>query len=135
VPKSRRLSCACRGSTYRPSSLSLPCSSDKEIHLTPPRITEGQYYEAQQQTRVVAARYVKSASWDAAIDILFNVSQSLLKAGQGGSGGDLSLFLVDVYRQAELKVDSGSKGKLLALLRLFDSDEPTRKKFIGEMIG
>ena len=125
MPKSRRLSCACRGSTYRPSSLSLPCSSDKEIH----------YYEAQQQTRVVAARYVKSASWDAAIDILFNVSQSLLKAGQGGSGGDLSLFLVDVYRQAELKVDSGSKGKLLALLRLFDSDEPTRKKFIGEMIG
>ncbi|KAG4419448.1 hypothetical protein IFR04_007405 [Cadophora malorum] len=99
------------------------------------KITEGQYYEAQQQTRVVAARYVKSASWDAAIDILFNVSQSLLKAGQGGSGGDLSLFLVDVYRQAELKVDSGSKGKLLALLRLFDSDEPTRKKFIGEMIG
>ena len=63
------------------------------------------------------------------------LSQSLLKAGQGGSGGDLSLFLVDVYRQAELKVDSGSKGKLLALLRLFDSDEPTRKKFIGEMIG
>mgnify|MGYP003662482894 FL=1 len=42
---------------------------------------------------------------------------------------------MDVYRQAELKVDSGSKGKLLALLRLFDSDEPTRKKFIGEMIG
>lgn len=105
------------------------------MHLTTPRITEGQYYEAQQQTRVVAARYVKSASWDAAIDILFNVSQSLLKAGQGGSGGDLSLFLVDVYRQAELKVDSGSKGKLLALLRLFDSEEPTRKKFIGEMIG
>jgi hypothetical protein len=100
-----------------------------------PRIAEGAYYEAQQQTRVVAARYVKSANWDAAIDILFNVSQSLLKAGQGGSGGDLSLFLVDVYKQAELKPDSGSKGKLLALLRLFDSEEPTRKKFIGEMIG
>ncbi|XMA12557.1 hypothetical protein WAI453_005348 [Rhynchosporium graminicola] len=98
-------------------------------------ITEGAYYEAQQQTRVVAARYVKSASWDAAIDILFNVSQSLLKAGQGGSGGDLGLFLVDVYKQAELKPDSTSKGKLLTLLRAFDSEEPTRKKFIGEMIG
>ncbi|KAK6584383.1 hypothetical protein PZA11_002607 [Diplocarpon coronariae] len=99
------------------------------------KIAEGQYYEAQQQTRVVAARYVKSASWDAAIDILFNVSQSLLKAGQGGSGGDLGLFLVDVYKQAQLKPDSSNKGKLLTLLRQFESEEPTRKKFIGEMIG
>jgi len=99
-----------------------------------PRIAEGQFYEAQQQTRVVAARYVKSENWQAAIDILFNVAQSLLKAGQGGSGGDLSLFLVDVYKQAELKPDSNNKGKLLTLLRQFDSEEPTRKKFIPEMI-
>lgn len=99
------------------------------------RITEGAYYEAQQQTRVVAARYVKSKEWPAAIDILSSVAQSLLKAGQGGSGGDLSLFLVDVYKQAELKPDATNKGKLLALLRLFDEEEPTRKKFIGEMLG
>jgi len=99
------------------------------------RIIEGSFYEAQQQTRVVAARYVKSENWTAAIDILFNVSQSLLKAGQGGSGGDLGLFLIEVYKQAELKPDSGSKGKLLTLLRQFDSEEPTRKKFIGEMMG
>jgi hypothetical protein len=58
----------------------------------------------------------------------------LLKAGQGGSGGDLSIFLVDVYKQAEMAPDAGSKGKLLTLLRLFDPQEPTRKKFIGEMI-
>ena len=58
-----------------------------------------------------------------------------MKADQGGSGGDLSLFLVDVYKQAELKPDSRNKGKLLTLLRQFDSEEPTRKKFIGEMIG
>ncbi|KAI4868313.1 DUF410-domain-containing protein [Hypoxylon rubiginosum] len=99
------------------------------------RISEGQFYEAQQQTRVVAARYTKSASWDAAIDILYNVAQSLLKAGQGGSGGDLCVLLVDTYKQAELKPDSAAKGKLLTCLRLFDSDEPTRKKFIGEMIA
>lgn len=99
------------------------------------RTTEGQYYEAQQQTRVVAARYVKQSNYNAAVDILFNVAQSLLKAGQGGSGGDLSLFLVDVYKQAELKPDASNKGKLLVLLRLFDAEEPTRKKYIGEMIG
>jgi hypothetical protein len=43
--------------------------------------------------------------------------------------------LIDVYRQAELKPDAGNKGKLLVLLRLFDPEEPTRKTFIGEMIG
>jgi len=42
---------------------------------------------------------------------------------------------VEVYKLGEVKVDSGSKGKLLSLLRLFDSEEPTMKKFIVEMIG
>jgi golgi to ER traffic protein 4 len=98
------------------------------------RIGEGQYYEAQQQTRVVAARYTKAANWDAAIDILYNVAQSLLKAGQGGSGGDLCVLLVDTYKAAELKPDASNKGKLLTCLRLFEPGEPTRKKFITEMI-
>jgi len=108
---------------------------EKIIARLQAKTTEGQYYEAQQQTRVVAARYIKQENWPAAIDILFNVAQSLLKAGQGGSGGDLCLLLVEVYKQAEMKPDAGNKGKLLSLLRLFGSEEPTRKKFIGEMIG
>lgn len=107
---------------------------EKIITRLQARISEGQYYEAQQQTRVVAARYTKAANWTAAIDILYNVAQSLLKAGQGGSGGDLCVLLVDTYKQAELKPDSASKGKLLTCLRLFGSEEPTRKKYIGEII-
>ena len=103
--------------------------------LTTPRITEVQYYEAQQQTRVVAARYIKSRDWTSAINILHSVALSLLQAQQGGSGGDLSIFLVSVYAQAELVPDASNKGKLLALLRAFDSEEPTRKKFIAEMIA
>jgi hypothetical protein len=47
----------------------------------------------------------------------------------------LSVFLVDVYKQAELAPDATSKGKLLTLLRLFDAEEPTRKKFVAEMIA
>ena len=31
--------------------------------------------------------------------------------------------------------DAANKGKLLTLLRFFDPEEPTRKKFIAEMIG
>lgn len=124
--------CDCRRGKI--SALGLGPSALCPDPANPRRIAEGQFYEAQQQTRVVAARYVKQENWDAAIDILFNVTQSLLKAGQGGSGGDLGIFLIDVYKQAELKPDSNSKGKLLTLLRQFDSEEPTRKKFITEMI-
>lgn len=108
---------------------------EKIIARLQARITEGQFYEAQQQTRVVAARYIKAENWPAAIDILSGVSQSLLKAGQGGSGGDLALLLVDVYEKAELAPDATNKGRLLTCLRLFDSEEPTRKKFVDKSVG
>ncbi|KAI1422174.1 hypothetical protein F5Y12DRAFT_650167 [Xylaria sp. FL1777] len=108
---------------------------EKIIARLQERISEGQFYEAQQQTRVVAARYIKASNWTAAVDILYNVALSLLKAGQGGSGGDLCVLLVDTYKQAELKPDPTTKGRLLTCLRLFDSEEPTRKKYIGEIIS
>jgi hypothetical protein len=33
-----------------------------------------------------------------------------------------------------VKVDASSKGKLLSLLRAFPKEEPTKKKFVGEMV-
>jgi len=103
--------------------------------LTCLRIDEGQFYEAHQQLRVIAARYVKQENWDAAIEFLSSGAQLLLKAGQGGSGGDLCMFLMDVYNKAEVKPDAASKGRLLTLLRAFPVGEPTKKRFVGEMIG
>lgn len=103
--------------------------------LTSPRIEEGQFYEAHQQLRVIASRYVKQENHDAAIDILSSGAQLLLKAGQGGSGGDLCMYLLEVYNKAEIKPDATSKGKLLSLLRAFPPEEPTKKRFITEMIG
>jgi len=85
--------------------------------------------------RVITARYVKQENYNAAIDVLFGGAQLLLKAGQGGSGGDLCIFLMDVYNKAELKPDAATKGRLLTLLRSFPPEEPTKKKFVGEMIG
>ncbi|KAM0324066.1 hypothetical protein ACHAQA_008255 [Verticillium albo-atrum] len=108
---------------------------EKIIARLQARTEEGQFYEAQQQTRVVAARYIKAANWPAAIDILHSVAQSLLKAGQGGSGGDLCIMLVDVYKQAALRPDATSKGRLLTCLRLFGPGEPTRKTFITDMVA
>lgn len=108
---------------------------DRIVARLQAKIEEGDYYEAQQQTRVAASRYIKTSNWPAAIDILSNVAQALLRAGQGGSGGDLCIMLLDVYKQAELKPDATSKGRLLTCLRLFDAEEPTRKKFVGELIA
>ena len=82
------------------------------VVLTSFRISEGQFYEAHQQLRVVASRYVKQENWTAAIDILYGGAQALLKAGQGGSGGDLCLYLVEVYNKAEMVPDAESKGML-----------------------
>ena len=81
--------------------------------LTSSRISEGQFYEAHQQLRVVASRYVKQENWTAAIDILYGGAQALLKAGQGGSGGDLCLYLVEVYNKAEMVPNAESKGMLI----------------------
>ena len=84
---------------------STDCSSNN-------RISEGQYYEAHQQLRVIAARYTKASNWSAAIDVLYSGSMALLKAGQGGSGGDLALLLVDTLNRGEVEVGGDAKGEL-----------------------
>lgn len=45
------------------------------------------------------------------------------------------MFLLDVFNKGEVAPDAGSKGKLLSLLRAFPKDEPTRKKFVNEMVA
>lgn len=84
---------------------------------------------------MIASRYTKASDWPSATDILFRGAQSLLQAGQGGSGGDLCIFLVDVFNKSETKPDASSRGKLITLLRAFPPNEPTKKKFVAEMIA
>ncbi|QSZ37705.1 hypothetical protein DSL72_008804 [Monilinia vaccinii-corymbosi] len=108
---------------------------DKIIARLQEKTAEGSYYEAHQQTRVVASRYIKSQNYPAATDILYSVSLSLLTSAQGGSGGDLALFLLEVYNLSSLPCDSASKGRLLTLLRAFAPEEPSRKRFVGEIIA
>ncbi|KZF21299.1 DUF410-domain-containing protein [Xylona heveae TC161] len=108
---------------------------EKTIARQRQKIEEGQYYEAHQQLRVITSRYIKQENYASAIDILSSGALALLNAGQGGSGGDLSMFLMDVYNKAELKPDSGNKGRLTDLLRAFPVEEPTRKRFVNEMIS
>ncbi|KAL8734264.1 MAG: hypothetical protein Q9181_003254 [Wetmoreana brouardii] len=107
----------------------------KTIARQQDKISEGQFYEAHQQLRVIASRYVKSENWDAAIDLLYGGALALLKAGQGGSGGDLGIFLVDVLGRSGRGVGSEEKSKLLTILRAFPAREPTKKGFVTEMIN
>jgi hypothetical protein len=84
---------------------------------------------------VISARYVKSSDHAAAIDILSSGASLLLNAGQGGSGGDLGLLMLDVYTKAELVPDSENKARALKVLRAFPKGEITRKRFINELIN
>ena len=43
--------------------------------------------------------------------------------------------MLEVFHKSETKPDAGSKGTLLSLLRAFPKNEPTRKKFVNEMVG
>ncbi|KAK2761377.1 hypothetical protein FQN54_001899 [Arachnomyces sp. PD_36] len=118
---------------------------EKTIARQQEKIASGAYYESHQQLRVIAARYLKQSNYDAAADILAGGAKALLKAGsqQGASasGGDLAIMLVvDVYGKAEWEVSDdragrGRKNRLIEILQEFPSEEPTRKKFINEMIG
>ena len=83
---------------------------------------------------MIASRYVKQENYEAAIDILDSGAHLLLKAGQGGSGGDLCIFLLDVYKRAGLRVESSNKTRLIVFLQAFPPGEPTRKQFLNEMI-
>jgi len=57
-----------------------------------------------------------------------------MQANQGGSGGDLCMLLMDVYKKAALPVDKPNKSRLITLLRSFPGKEPTRKKFVSDII-
>jgi golgi to ER traffic protein 4 len=109
------------------------CSPDTNLRL---RIAEGNFYEAHQQLRVITSRYLKSSDYASASDVLYNGALLLLNAGQGGSGGDLANTLInDVYIKGELPVTEENKKKSLEVFQAFPENEPTRKKFVTEMIG
>ncbi|GAM86670.1 hypothetical protein ANO11243_046870 [Dothideomycetidae sp. 11243] len=107
----------------------------KTIARQQQKVEEGQFYEAHQQLRVIASRYVKQSDWESAVDVLSQGATMLMRADQGGSGGDLCLFLMEVYNKGSLPADLRNRARLLFLLRAFPKQEPTRKRFIAEMVS
>ncbi|CRG88759.1 Golgi to ER traffic protein 4 [Talaromyces islandicus] len=119
----------------------------KTIARQQEKIAAGSFYEAHQQLRVIAARYMRQSKYDAAAEILTGGAKALLRAGsqQGASasGGDLAIMLVsEVYTKAEWEISEENdvasrahKKRLIELLREFPPDEPSRKRYISEIIG
>lgn len=99
------------------------------------RIEEGAYYEAHQQLRVVSQRYVKAKDYNAAIEILFSGAQALLKAGQGSSGCDLCLLLIEVFKSSNSAPTAALRAQIMQLITLINSEEPGRKRVINETIA
>jgi hypothetical protein len=92
-------------------------SSSKALGAILPLIASGQAYEAHQKARTFASRYSKSSQYDTAIQVLFQSAKELFKAGQQGSGTDLTVFLLEVYESKGEVVDEESRGmfSLMAL--------------------
>lgn len=53
-----------------------------------------------------------------AAQVLFESARALLKAGQQGSGTDLTLFLLEVWDGGDVPVDDDSRGPYLLDLRM-----------------
>ncbi|KAK9448840.1 uncharacterized protein V1518DRAFT_418354 [Limtongia smithiae] len=107
---------------------------EKTIARVRQRIADGQFYEAHQALRTVAARYVKAEDYDQAIELLFHGARELLVAGQGGSGGDLASYMITTYKSAKVPVDTTSKARAVLLFNLFHPEEPRRKEFVHDVI-
>lgn len=85
---------------------------------------------------MIASRYIKASDFTNAAEILSSGAVLLLNAGQGGSGGDLSMMLLnEVYAKGEWRCDQANRDRLVEILNAFPHAEPTRKRFVQEMIS
>ncbi|EJD06751.1 cytoplasmic protein [Fomitiporia mediterranea MF3/22] len=109
-------------------------SSSRALAAILPQIADGHAYEAHQKARTFASRYIKSAQYDTAIDVLFQSSRALLTAGQPGSGTDLALFLIEVYEAKNEVVSEESRGELTQLIALTGSNGTWRKTLIDKAV-
>ncbi|KAH8977481.1 cytoplasmic protein [Lactarius hatsudake] len=87
-----------------------PTSSSRALEAILPLVAAGQPYEAHQKARTFAARYTKSGAHAITIDVLFQSARELLKAGNPGSGTDLTLLLLESYERADEPVRRREQG-------------------------
>ncbi|KAJ7352280.1 hypothetical protein DFH08DRAFT_858438 [Mycena albidolilacea] len=109
-------------------------SSSRALNAILPQIASAPY-EAHQKARTFASRYTKSGQYDTAIDVLFQSARELFKAGQSGSGVDLTGFLLEVYEAKGETVSDESRGRLTQLIALAGSEGAWRKTVIDKSLA
>ncbi|CAG8614947.1 5815_t:CDS:2 [Paraglomus brasilianum] len=107
--------------------------TDKILEKLRTSVNNGNYYEAHQMYRTVCRRYIKQEKHNSAIELLYSGGQLLLEHKQIGSGTDLSLYLVDAYKEAEIPVTEESRARITRLLSLLPN-EPGRRRFMDAAV-
>ncbi|KAK9475010.1 uncharacterized protein V1510DRAFT_409773 [Dipodascopsis tothii] len=102
----------------------------KTLERVKQRIADKEFYEAQQALRTVVARYVRQGDYEEAVELLFEGTQVVLRAGEGGSGGDLACLLIETFNNGKLGVTASTRAQVVQLFALFRPDEPRRKAFV-----
>ncbi|WVN89758.1 uncharacterized protein L203_104988 [Cryptococcus depauperatus CBS 7841] len=87
-------------------------------------------YSAHQKALTTTARllHTNPPQYSLAIEILFAVSKELLKGGEGGSGTELGVKMVDAMREGKVEIDEKSRANVTQLLALASPNGPWRKK-------
>ncbi|KAF7375287.1 hypothetical protein MSAN_00415500 [Mycena sanguinolenta] len=114
--------------------MALSPSSARALNAILPQIASAPY-EAHQKARTFASRYTKSGQYDTAIDVLFQSARELFKAGQSGSGVDLTGFLLEVYEAKDEVVSDETRSRLTQLIALAGSEGAWRKTIIDKSIA
>ncbi|KAH8983854.1 cytoplasmic protein [Lactarius akahatsu] len=112
-----------------------PTSSSRALEAILPLVAAGQPYEAHQKARTFAARYTKSGAHAITIDVLFQSARELLKAGNPGSGTDLTLLLLESYERANEPVGDVSRGRITQLIALVGPSGAWRKSIIDRSVA
>ncbi|KAH9170641.1 hypothetical protein EDB89DRAFT_1976821 [Lactarius sanguifluus] len=112
-----------------------PTSSSRALEAILPLVAAGQPYEAHQKARTFAARYTKSGAHAITIDLLFQSARELLKAGNPGSGTDLTLLLLESYERANEPVGDVSRGRITQLIALVGPSGAWRKSIIDRSVA
>ena len=90
-------------------------------------------YELHQKLRTKAVRLLKKKDYNQCIQILYDGAKELLAQKEQGSGCDLATYMIQVYTQAEIKVEDQSRKRITDLLELTKNDF-WRKKVLDSAV-
>jgi hypothetical protein len=84
-------------------------------------------YELQMKLRTTTVRLVRKKMFDRAIHVLEDGAQKLLDLKEEGSACDITEYLLDVYTQADVKMDDESRERIMSILSRTTSSTWRRK--------